>query len=108
MVEELIKYLNHLGLKVRIIKKNSLEMSSWNDWITTPEKGYIDIGDIPIRFTEISYIEIDCVKKVYIGKRIPPKEVSIRSEIELFLLKNDISYNAYNDNYIRVYMNLEW
>ena len=60
MHHNLIKYLNNLGISVRLAT-NDLNISNWNRWITTPVNGYLDIGNEPIKIDDINYIEIDCL-----------------------------------------------
>ncbi len=99
---ELINILQKLDLKCRVRTSFDDAVSEWSTFVTTPTQGYIETSDSgPVSINDLKSIEVDPVRQIIVGRRVPPKKQNLRAEFLELLRKHCISYEEVGE-YLRI------
>lgn len=103
MIDDLIRFIGNYELKSRLLTNQDFT-TSWNNWITIPEKGYLDIGIEPYNINEIKAVDILFVKEIRVGTKVKPILKYLKNDLEESILRLNLSYDFLEDNIIRIYL----
>jgi hypothetical protein len=103
MIDDLIRFIGDYELKSRLLTSQDF-ITPWNNWITIPEKGYLDIGIEPYSINEIKAIDIIFVKEIRVGRLVKPILKNLKIDLEEFILRLNLKYDLLENNIIRVYL----
>lgn len=85
-------------LKCQIVLSD--KQTGWLDWISVPEKGYLDYGGEPVSFSNIKSIILSPTVKVNIGRLLPPKLNNYKNEIQELLNSIGLPFDVLDNNFI--------
>lgn len=84
--------VKNIKLKVRV-KIGRDEVSGWSDWLIFPTDGYGEISSYgPFRIRDVSFLEIDPVKVISVGRLVPDRKVDKRGELEKILKEERVAF----------------
>lgn len=101
---DLAGILKKLNLRCRVQASFESEMSEWSTFVAIPSEGYFETSASgPVSIKDLKWIEIDPVKQVDIGRRVPPKKENLKLELAQELVKHLIPFE--DGEYLRISVN---
>lgn len=93
IIKLVVEKFSDLKCTFRLKTINKPLTNKWASWVIQPEKGYIESDQIgPVKISEVDWIEINPIERIYIGIRITDKSIDHTETIRNYFDKNFIQY----------------
>ena len=69
------------GVSSRMKIKSEDEPSHWHPWLISPVRSWLEGGYGPVQLEDIEWIELDLIKIVFRGQRIPDARVDLSASV---------------------------